>query len=186
MILKEYYEQIIRHDLLTKFNYKTHKSIPKINKIVLNIGLKDVKKNYTKILLHLLALKIITKQSALVTKARKSVGGFNLRKGAPIGAKVTLRKNLMFDFLSEFITFIVPNNSKLKYFNSNSFDNKGNLSLNCSNITLFDDINNLFEMFFFENFLTNKGMQIAIETTSKKKVETIVLLSGFQLKFKNK
>lgn len=179
-----YYTQVLRRNLILKQNYIRVKDIPNIRAVHLHIYFKEAAVNKKNILPALLALEWVSNQRASLIRAKRSVASFKLRKGAYIGAKVTLRGKSAFAFLAHLISIILP---QLKDFSgykynsvgfSNGFDRKGNFTIGIDNILVFPIL-----QYNYEKFKRLRGMDITIETTAQTNKEALVLLSGLQIPF---
>ena len=177
--LQEYYYDIVRLDMIRKFNYENTLNVPKIDKIILNMGIKEAALDKKQILSPLLILELITGQKAVITKAKKAVSNFKIRKGFPIGVKVTLRGDSMYDFLSKLITVVLPRIRDFKGFSVHSINTQGNLSFGIRDLLVFPEVE-----VEYDKFSRKYGTNITIVTTSKTAKETQQLLSAFQIPFK--
>ena len=139
--LKEKYINEVKAPLMDKFQYKSPMQIPKLEKIVINMGLGDAKEN-TKLLQKAVEeLETISGQKPIVTKAKKSVANFKVREGMNVGAKVTLRGARMYEFLDRFLSIALPRVRDFRGVNPNSFDGRGNYSLGVKEQLIFPEIN---------------------------------------------
>ena len=174
--LKERYETEIIKSLMTKFNYSSVMQVPKVEKIVLNIGVGDAVNN-SKLLDDAVAeLALITGQKPLITRAKKSIAGFKLREGMPIGCKVTLRGERMYEFLDKLVNISLPRVRDFRGVPKNSFDGRGNYTLGIKEQLIFPEIN-----FDKENKL--RGMDIVFVTTAKTDEEGRELLAQLGMPF---
>lgn len=178
--LELYYENVIRPDLISKLNIKNVMDVPKIEKIVISLGVKEAVNNREELLPALLALEYITKQKAIVTKSKRAISGFKLRKDVGIGCKVTLRGDNLYYFLDNFINIVLPRKRDLNVFSLDKFDGKGNYNLGVDSYLLFPEIE--YESMKFNK--RNYGMNISITTSCSSDLEGQVLLSSFHLPFK--
>ncbi len=172
------YKKVITPKLINFFKYDNVMKVPKIIKIVINIGIGWSicnKKNLDHILLN---LKSISGQKPLVTKARKSIANFKIRQGFPIGCKVTLRKNLMWFFLEKLIYVVIPRIRDFRGFSKKSFDNSANLNIGIKEHTIFPEIN-------YEKNSVLHGLDISIVTSTFKIEESLALLTFLSFPFKN-
>lgn len=151
-------------------------NIPKIEKIVLKISIKNANQNPLELNAALVALSIITGQKPKIMRSKKSVTEFNLRKHSIIGGKVTLRNGNMYYFLDTFITNVLPKLYEFKGINSTSFDGRGNLSIGMTNLIHFPEI----EKYYF-NFKKTIGMDITIVTTASNDSDAMNLFSAMQM-----
>lgn len=180
-ILQQYYEDVIRLDMIRKFQYENPFCIPKIEKIVINMGVKEGAVDKKQTLPPMLILEFITGQKSVLTKARKSVANFKIRKGFPIGVKVTLRGDMMYDFLYRLITVALPRVRDFKGLSNRSISSTGNFSFGIRDLLVFPEI----EM-EYDKLSRLYGAHITIVTTAKTKQETEALLSAFQMPFTHK
>mgnify|MGYP000672856476 FL=1 len=157
--LSDYYKNEVAPALMKKFEYKSPMQIPKIEKIILNIGAGDAKDN-AKVIDNIMAdLETITGQKAVPTFARKSVANFKIREGMKIGAKVTLRGEKMYEFMDRFFTLALPRVRDFKGINPNAFDGRGNYSLGIKEQLIFPEIE-------YDKIEKIRGMDIVFVTTA--------------------
>ena len=168
--MQEKYKSEVAPALMAKFGYKSVMQIPKLEKIVINIGMSDAKDNPKVIDAALNDLGLITGQKAVVTKARKSVANFKLREGMNIGCKVTLRAEKMYEFLDRLFSIALPRVRDFKGINPNSFDGRGNYSLGIKKQLIFPEID-------YDKIDKIRGMDIIMVTTAKTDEEARELLS---------
>ena len=168
--MQEKYKSEVAPALMAKFGYKSVMQIPKLEKIVINIGMSDAKDNPKVIDAALNDLSLITGQKAVVTKARKSVANFKLREGMNIGCKVTLRAEKMYEFLDRLFSIALPRVRDFKGINPNSFDGRGNYSLGIKEQLIFPEID-------YDKIDKIRGMDIIMVTTAKTDEEARELLS---------
>ncbi len=168
--LKDYYKQEVAPALMKKFEYKSVMQIPKIDKVVVNIGAGDAKENAKVIDSIMSDLSIITAQHAVPTYAKKSVANFKLRAGMKIGAKVTLRGERMFEFIDRLFNLALPRVRDFKGINPNAFDGRGNYSLGLKEQLIFPEIE-------YEKVDKIRGMDIAFVTTANTDEEAKELLT---------
>ena len=166
----QYYKEHVVKQLTEKFGYTTVMQVPKIEKIVLNMGIGDSISNSK-------LLEIIAGQKPLVTKARKSIAVFKVREGMSIGAKVTLRGEKMYEFFDKFVSISLPRVRDFRGVNPNSFDGRGNYSIGIKEQLMFPEIN-------YDKVLKIRGMDITIVTTAKTDEEGRALLSLLGMPFK--
>ncbi|MFH1848530.1 MAG: 50S ribosomal protein L5 [Candidatus Omnitrophota bacterium] len=175
--LLEQYKNEIVPKLTEKFNYKNKMQAPKIRKITLNVGMgkgaEDIK------LLESAAqeLGVITGQKAAITRAKKAISNFKIRKDAPVGCKVTLRGNIMYEFLDRFISIAAPRIRDFKGFSVKSFDQAGNYSFGITEQTIFPEID-------YDKIQIAHGMDIVITVSSGSREETYELLKMFGFPFR--
>ena len=168
--LKDYYKNEVAPALMKKFSYKSVMQIPKLDKIVVNVGAGEAKDNVKAIDAIVNDLGIITGQKALVCRARKSVANFKLREGMPIGAKVTLRGERMYEFLDRLFNVALPRVRDFRGINPNSFDGRGNYSMGLKEQLIFPEID-------YDKVDKVRGMDIAFITTAATDEEARELLT---------
>ena len=168
--LKDYYKQEVAPALMKKFEYKSVMQIPKIDKVVVNVGAGDAKENAKVIDSIMSDLSIITAQHAVPTYAKKSVANFKLRAGMKIGAKVTLRGERMYEFIDRLFNLALPRVRDFKGINPNAFDGRGNYSLGLKEQLIFPEIE-------YEKVDKIRGMDIAFVTTANTDEEAKELLT---------
>ena len=168
--MQEKYKSEVAPALMAKFGYKSTMQIPKLEKIVINIGMSDAKENPKVIEAAMNDLGLITGQKPVVTKARKSVANFKLREGMNIGCKVTLRSEKMYEFLDRLFSIALPRVRDFKGINPNSFDGRGNYSLGIKEQLIFPEID-------YDKIDKIRGMDIIMVTTAKTDEEARELLS---------
>lgn len=175
--LKAKYQAEVAPALMQKFGYKSVMQIPKIDKIVVNCGCGEARDN-SKVLEAVVGdLTKITGQKAIITKAKKSVANFKLREGMPIGAKVTLRGDRMWEFLDRLTAVAIPRIRDFRGISPDSFDGRGNFSMGVTEQLIFPEID-------FDSIDRQRGMDITIVTTAKTDEEGRALLDGFGFPFK--
>lgn len=171
-----YQEKIIPH-MMEKFNYKSVMEVPKLEKIVINMGVGDAVQNAKLLDSAVEELALISGQKPVITRAKKSIAGFRLRKGMPIGVKVTLRGERMYDFLQKLIRVALPRVRDFRGVSNNSFDGRGNYTLGVKEQLIFPEID-------YDKISKVRGMDITIVTTSKTDEEARELLAQFGMPFK--
>lgn len=176
--LKELYEKEIKKRLLTELGYKNINQVPKLEKIVINVGLGEATQNIKLIDKSVEEIKAITGQKPIVTKAKKAISNFKLRKGLPIGVMVTLRRDKMYEFLERFLTVALPRVRDFKGISSKSFDGKGNYTLGIKEQLIFPEIE-------YDKVEKIKGMNITFTTTSKNDEEAKALLKALGFPFRD-
>ena len=176
--LAEKYESEIRGQLKEKFNLKNIFEVPKLVKIVVNIGVGEAVSDSKIINKAIEDLSLITGQKPVVTKAKKSIAGFKLRKGLNIGCKVTLRKKRMFEFLDRLIFIALPRVRDFKGLSKKSFDGNGNYSIGIKEQIIFPEID-------YDKVDKIRGMDITITTTTSNQNHAYELLKSFNLPFKD-
>lgn len=168
--LKEYYSKEVAPALMKKFSYKSVMQIPKLNKIVINVGAGEAKENSKVIDAIVTDLSAITGQKPLVTRARKSVANFKLREGMPIGAKVTLRGERMYEFLDRLFNVALPRVRDFRGIDANSFDGRGNYNMGLKEQLIFPEIE-------YDKIDKVRGMDICFVTTAETDEEARELLT---------
>ncbi|MDO6501060.1 50S ribosomal protein L5 [Photobacterium sanguinicancri] len=175
--LHDYYKESIVKDLSEKFDYKSIMQVPRIEKITLNMGVGEAI-NDKKLLENAAAdMTAIAGQKPLITKARKSVAGFKIREGYPIGCKVTLRGERMWDFFERLISIAVPRIRDFRGLNPKSFDGRGNYSMGVREQIIFPEID-------YDKVDRVRGLDITITTTAASDEEAHALLSAFNFPFR--
>ena len=175
--LKELYNKEITKKLKEKFNYTSVMEIPKLEKIVVNIGVGDGSHDEKMIEASVKDLEAITGQHPVVTKAKHSIAGFKLREGQSIGTKVTLRGENMYIFLEKLITVALPRVRDFRGVSPKAFDGKGNYTLGIKDQLIFPEIE-------YDNVVKLRGMDIVFVTTAKTNEEALELLKGFGIPFR--
>ncbi|WP_047999187.1 50S ribosomal protein L5 [Lactiplantibacillus herbarum] len=174
--LKAQYEKEIVPALVDKFSYTSVMQVPKLSKIVLNMGVGDAVTNAKNLDEAVEELTLISGQKPLVTKAKKSIAGFRLREGMPIGAKVDLRGERMYDFLDKLINVSLPRVRDFHGVSTRSFDGRGNYTLGVREQLIFPEIN-------YDNVNRVRGLDIVIVTTADSDEESRELLTQFGMPF---
>ena len=159
-----------------KYNYKNDLEIPKLEKVVINMGVGEAVKDSKKIEAAAKELAAITGQKPVVTKSKKANASFKLREGMPIGVKVTLRRNKMYEFVDRFINVALPRVRDFRGVNPKSFDGNGNYALGLKEQFVFPEIE-------YDNVDSTRGMDIIFVTSAKSDNEAKELLSGFDFPF---
>ena len=176
--LREQYKKEVVPALMKKFNYSSVMEVPKLEKIVINIGLGDTRDNPKALDNAMNDLSLITGQKAIVTTAKKSIAAFKLREGAKIGCKVTLRAGKMYDFAYKFFNAALPRVRDFRGVSANSFDGRGNYSIGVKEQLIFPEIE-------YDKIDKIRGMDIIFVTTAKTDAEAKELLSLLGMPFKN-
>lgn len=176
--LKEKYRSEIHPALLKQFEFKSPMQVPKLLKIVVNQGLGDAIADKKLIDSGLSEISMITGQKAVATKSKKDISNFKLRKGMPIGVKVTLRGNMMYEFLDRLISVSIPRVRDFKGINDKGFDGRGNYTLGVTEQIIFPEIN-------IDKIAKINGMDITFVTSASTDKESLALLKEFGLPFKN-
>ena len=175
---KKRYADVVRPQLMKEFGYKNPLQVPRIAKIVLNIGAGEGAQDGKKVQQAQNDLTAIAGQKAVVTKAKKSIASFKITTGKPIGVKVTLRKDRMYEFLDRLVTMALPRVRDFRGLNGKSFDGRGNYAMGLKEHIVFVEID-------YDKTETVWGMDIIINTTAKTDAEAKALLKGFQFPFTN-
>jgi large subunit ribosomal protein L5 len=173
---KKRYNETVRPALMQKFGYTNQMQVPKINKVVLNIGAGEAASDSKKIQQALNDLTAIAGQKAVVTRAKKAIATFKIREGLAIGAKVTLRGDIMYEFIDRLITMALPRVRDFRGINPKSFDGRGNYAMGMKEHVVFLEID-------YDKTETVWGMDIVFNTTAKTDEEAKALLEGFQFPF---
>jgi large subunit ribosomal protein L5 len=176
--LKDIYINEIVPKMMKDFNYKSVMQVPKIEKIVLNMGLGEAIQNVKILDSAVEELGVVAGQKAVITKAKKSIATFKLRQGMPIGAMVTLRQNKMFEFLDRLLNISLPRVRDFKGVSPKAFDGNGNYSLGVKEQLIFPEIN-------YDKIDKIKGMNITIVTSAKTDEEGRALLKYLGMPFRN-
>ena len=175
-VLREQYEKQVVPALMKKFGYKSIMQVPKLDKIVINIGLGDTRENPKALENAINDLTQITGQKPVVTKARKSIAAFKIREEVDIGCKVTLRSNKMYDFAYKLMNVALPRVRDFRGVSSNSFDGRGNYSLGIKEQLIFPEIE-------YDKVDKLRGMDIVFVTTAKTDEEAAELLKLLGMPF---
>ena len=175
--LKKLYDEVIAPNLIKEFGYKNKMEVPKLTKIVLNMGVGEAAEDKKAIEFAVKDMEAISGQKPIVTHARKSISTFKLRDGMPIGCKVTLRKEKMYEFLDRFITMAMPRIRDFRGVSAKSFDGHGNYEMGIKEQIIFLEIN-------YDAVDAVRGMDIIICTSAKTDKEAKALLAGFGMPFK--
>ena len=176
--LEEHYYKNIHPSLVEKFNYKNKFEVPKLTKVVINIGVGEAVKDSKKIDSAIKEITAISGQKPVVTLAKKAIATFKLREGMPIGVKVTLRKSHMYEFIDRLINVALPRVRDFRGLNGKSFDGNGNYSLGLKEQIVFPEID-------YDNIDTIRGMDICVVTSAKSDEEGKELLKNFDFPFIN-
>ncbi|MBY0095419.1 50S ribosomal protein L5 [Mesobacillus maritimus] len=174
--LKEKFNKEISPALMSKFNYKSVMEVPKLEKIVINMGVGDAVANAKALDMAVEELAIISGQKPVITKAKKSIAGFRLREGMPIGAKVTLRGERMYEFLDKLISVSLPRVRDFRGVSKKSFDGRGNYTMGVKEQLIFPEID-------YDKVSKVRGMDIVIVTTANTDEEARELLTSFGMPF---
>jgi large subunit ribosomal protein L5 len=175
--LQEFYKETVVKQLMDELKYDNIMEVPRIEKITVNMGVGEAAAD-KKVLEHAVSdLTKVTGQKPIITKARKSVAGFKIREGWPIGCKVTLRRERMYEFLERLISIAIPRIRDFRGMNGKSFDGRGNYSMGVREQIIFPEID-------YDKIDTLRGMDITITTTAKTDEEGRALLKAFKFPFK--
>ena len=177
-LLREHYEKEVVPALMKKFNYKSTMQVPKLEKIVINIGLGDTKENPKELENAVNDLALITGQKPVITKAKKSIAAFKLREGANVGCKVTLRSDKMYDFAYKLFNVALPRVRDFRGVSKNSFDGRGNYSMGIKEQLIFPEIE-------YDKIDKLRGMDIIFVTTAESNEEAKELLTLLGMPFQN-
>ncbi len=174
--LKETYVNEVVPELMKKFNYKSVMQVPKLDKIVINMGVSDVRDNAKALENAVRDLQIITGQKVVTTRAKKSIAGFKIREGMEIGCKVTLRKEKMYDFAEKLFAVALPRVRDFRGLSPNSFDGRGNYSMGVKEQLMFPEIE-------YDKIDKIRGMDIIFVTTANTDEEAKELLKLLGMPF---
>jgi large subunit ribosomal protein L5 len=173
---KQRYDDTIVKAMTEKFGYKNHMEVPKIDKIVLNMGVGEATQDKKKVTQAAEEMELIAGQKPVITKAKKSIAQFKLREGMPIGAKVTLRRERMYEFLDRLVTVAMPRIRDFRGLNPNSFDGRGNYAFGIKEQLIFPEIS-------YDKIDKVRGMDIIVTTTARTDDEARELLRLFGFPF---
>ncbi|HTY68369.1 MAG TPA: 50S ribosomal protein L5 [Alphaproteobacteria bacterium] len=176
--LQDLYSATLKPQLMQQFSYKSTMQVPRIEKIVINMGVGETTTDIKKMDAAVSDLTAITGQKPVVIRSKKAIANFKLRKGLPIGCKVTLRGTRMYEFLDRLVNIALPRVRDFRGLSGKSFDGKGNYSLGLKEQIVFPEIN-------YDKIDTIRGMDIVIVTTAKTNEEAKALLKGFNMPFMN-
>ena len=174
--LKDQYNNEIVDALIKKFGYKNRMQVPKLDKIVVNMGVGEAKENAKVLEAAVKDLETITGQKAILTKAKNSIANFKIREGMPIGCKVTLRGERMYEFLDRLVNLALPRVRDFRGVNPNAFDGRGNYALGIKEQIIFPEIE-------YDKIDKVRGMDIIFVTTAKTDEEAKELLTQFNMPF---
>jgi large subunit ribosomal protein L5 len=174
--LKEIYQNEIIEALMKKFGYKNIMQVPKIEKVVINMGIGEAKENVKILDAAASDLQTITGQKPVITKAKKSIANFKIREGMPIGCKVTLRGDRMYEFVDRLINLALPRVRDFRGVNPNAFDGRGNYALGIKEQLIFPEIE-------YDKIDKIRGMDIIFVTTARTDEEARELLAQFNMPF---
>ena len=175
--LKTRYDEVIRKELLDQFKYENRMQVPRIDKVVINMGVGEATGDSKKPTVAAEDLALIAGQKAVVTRARNSIAGFKVREDMPIGAKVTLRGTRMYEFLDRLVTIALPRVRDFRGLNPKSFDGRGNFAMGIKEHIVFPEIN-------YDKVDQIWGMDIIVCTTARTDDEARALLKAFNFPFR--
>jgi large subunit ribosomal protein L5 len=176
--LHEQYETTVRPALMQEFGYKNPMQVPRLEKIVVNMGVGEAVQDSKKAEAAAADLTAITGQHPVITKAKRSIATFKLREGMPIGCKVTLRRERMYEFLDRLITVALPRVRDFRGISGRSFDGRGNFALGLKEQLVFPEID-------YDRVDATRGMDVVIVTTARSDAEAKALLKAFDMPFAN-
>ena len=174
----ERYQQVVKPALMQEFGYQNPMQVPRLDKIVVNMGVGEAVQDGKKVDAAVGDLTLITGQKPVVTRAKKSIATFKLRENMPIGCKVTLRRQRMYEFLDRLVNIALPRVRDFRGLSGKSFDGRGNYALGLKEQLVFPEIN-------YDQVDATRGMDIIIVTTARTDKEAKALLAGFQMPFVN-
>ena len=175
--MKTHYEKVVREEMAKSFGYKNHMQIPKVEKIVLNMGVGEAVNDRKKVDAAAKDLAMIAGQRPVVTRARKSIAVYKLRDGMPIGTKVTLRGDRMYEFMDRLVTIALPRVKDFRGLNPKSFDGRGNFAMGLKEHIVFPEID-------YDQVDQIWGLDVIVCTTAKTDDEARALLRGFNFPFR--
>jgi large subunit ribosomal protein L5 len=175
--MKKHYEEVVRPKMIEEFGYKNPLEVPAIEKIVLNMGVGEAVNDTKKVTLAAADLALIAGQRPVVTRARNAISTFKVRENMPIGAKVTLRKTRMYEFLDRLVTVALPRVRDFRGLNPKSFDGRGNFAMGIKEHIVFAEID-------YDKVDTVVGMDVIVCTTAKTDDEARALLRAFNFPFR--
>jgi large subunit ribosomal protein L5 len=175
--LRQYYDETIKPALTEEFGYSNNMQVPRLEKIVVNMGVGEAVQDSKKVKTAAEELALITGQRPVITKAKRSIAGFKLREGMPVGCKVTLRRVRMFEFLDRLVTVALPRVRDFRGLSPKSFDGRGNYAFGLDEQLVFPEID-------YDRVDEMRGMDIVICTTAKTDDEAKALLKGFNMPFR--
>ena len=174
--LQDHYEKVVKPALMREFSYKNSMEVPRLDKIVVNMGVGEAVADGKKINTAVSEMAAVTGQKPVITKSRLSIATFKLREGMAIGAKVTLRRDRMYEFLDRLISVALPRVRDFRGVSPKSFDGRGNYALGLKEQIVFPEID-------YDKIDTVRGMDIIIVTTAKTDAEARALLKAFDMPF---
>ena len=174
--LREHYDNVVKGELQKQFDYKNPMQVPKVKKIIVNMGVGEATGDSKVISAAVADMTAITGRKPIVIRAKRSVSVFKLREDMPIGCKVTLRREQMYDFLDRLITIALPRVRDFRGVSEKSFDGRGNYALGLTEQIVFPEVD-------YDKIDTIRGMDIVIVTSAKTDEEVKALLAGFEMPF---
>ena len=175
--LRKQFDEVIRKKLMEQFGYKNPMQVPRIDKVVLNMGVGEAVNDRKKVDLAAADMAAIAGQKAVITHARKSIATYKLRENQPIGCKVTLRRKRMYEFLDRLVTIALPRVRDFRGLNPKSFDGRGNYTIGIKEHLIFPEID-------YDKVESTLGMDIVVCTTAKNDEEARALLAAFNFPFR--
>lgn len=175
--MRKHYDEVVREQLIKEFGYKNALEVPKIEKIVVNMGVGEAVNDTKKVTAAASDLALISGQKPIITRARKAISTFKVRENMPIGAKVTLRKQRMYEFLDRLVTVALPRVRDFRGLNPKSFDGRGNFALGIKEHIVFPEID-------YDKTESIIGMDVIVCTTAKTDDEARALLRAFNFPFR--
>ncbi len=175
--LRKHYDEVVRSKMVEEFGYKNALEVPRIEKIVINMGVGESTGDSKKASVAAADLALIAGQKPVITKARKAIAGFKVRENMPIGAKVTLRRERMYEFIDRLVTIALPRVRDFRGLNPKSFDGRGNFALGIKEHLVFPEIN-------YDKAEAVWGMDVIVCTTAKTDEEARALLKHFNFPFR--
>ena len=176
--LKTHYHEVVREKMREKFNYANPMEIPKLEKVVINMGVSGAVADKKKIDSAFTDMQLIAGQKPIVTRAKTSIANFKVREDMPLGVKVTLRKTRMFEFIDRLVTIALPRVRDFRGLNGKSFDGRGNFAMGLKEHIVFPEID-------YDKVDEIRGMDIIVCTTARTNEEAKALLAEFQFPFRN-
>jgi large subunit ribosomal protein L5 len=176
--LKEHYDKVVRPGLMKEFGYANVFAVPKLEKIVINMGVGEAVQDAKKVDAAAKELTAIAGQKPVITRAKKSIATYKVRENMPLGCKVTLRKDRMYEFLDRLVNIALPRVRDFRGASGKSFDGRGNYALGLKEQLVFPEIN-------YDQVDATRGMDIVIVTTARTDAEAKALLRGFDMPFVN-
>ena len=176
--LKQQYLDVMRDELIKEFDYQNPMQVPRLDKVVINMGVGEGVADAKKVNAAAADLAMIAGQRPVITRARKSIATFKLREGMPVGVKVTLRKNRMYDFVDRLVTIALPRVRDFRGLSPKSFDGRGNFAVGIKEHIVFPEIN-------YDKVESIWGLDVIVCTTAPTDDEAKALLKGFNFPFRN-